>query len=287
MTRQRLHGHGRPVLFSLIGIAGYVRGGDVAKVYQMSIYLGLVAPGVQHQRPQLGTRMDEGLLIHHLSAGRVDENGSRPNLLEKLFPGHAAGAFVQGDMQRHHRSLLQEFLQGNKAVGPFSLCAGRVAQEDLQAQGTGHILHLFAHMAHAHDANHRLVQLDGPAGRNSIQGGKYIVCHGGGIAPLRILNLDSMGLAPGYIHMVKADGGAGNQLHPRTFQRLLIALGTGTDYDGIGIHHGIAVNGPPVQIDNLCVRFQDTLQKGDIGICYNFHLYHTNISIFCNLCYFL
>ena len=136
-------------------------------------------------------------------------------------------------------------------------------------------------MPYADDADDGFIQLDGPAGGNAIEGGKDVIRHSGGIAALGILYFYSMRFAPGHIHMVQAYRGAGNQLHPRTCERLFVALGTCADDYGIGLHHGLAVYGPPVHIDNLCIRLQDTLQEGDVGISYYFHLYLTNIAIFC------
>ena len=110
MPCQGLDCHGRPVLFSLIGITGNVGGGNVTEFNQVGVHIGFVAPGIQHQRPQFGTRMDKGLLIHHFSAGGIDENGTRTNLIEEILPRHAAGCLVQRDVQRHNRSLFQEFI---------------------------------------------------------------------------------------------------------------------------------------------------------------------------------
>ena len=105
-----LHRHGRSVLLPLIGIAGNVRGGYVTQLYQVGVHLGFIAPGIQYEGPQLGTRMDQGLLIHHLPAGGIDEDGARTDFFEEVLPRHATGGLVQRDMQRHHRSFLQEFI---------------------------------------------------------------------------------------------------------------------------------------------------------------------------------
>ena len=272
MTGHRLYGHGRPSLLSLIRIAGDVRRGDVTDINQIGVYVRFVAPGVQHQGRQLGTGMEEGRFVHHFPAGGVDENGTGPHLGEERIVGHIAGGPVQRDVHGDDVRFLKELVQFYEPFWAFLSGTGRIVEQDLEAQRTGHILHFSAYIAHADDANHSVVQLDGPAGRDSIKGREDIIRHPSGVAAFCVLHLDAVGLTPGQVDMIHADGGTGDELHAGALQAGFVALGTGADNQGIGILHGSPVDGPSVQVHHLRVGFQDPFQEGNIGICNNSHI---------------
>ena len=96
--------------------------GDVALRDQARVHVRLVAPRVDDKRSELGTGPQEGALVHDLTAGRIDEDGTRLNLREEFVIGHGARGFVQGDMKRDDLRLGEEF---QKPSGPsFSARGG-------------------------------------------------------------------------------------------------------------------------------------------------------------------
>ena len=258
MPGNGLYGHGGAVLLALVGVTGNVRRGNVAGVYEDGIGRGLVAPGVQHQRSQFGPVPQEGALVHNLSAGGVDKEGAGLDFLKEVFRGHAARGGVQRNVQGDHIGPGQQLIQRNKALRAFFPGTGRVVQQDLEAQVTGHLLHFFTHITHAYDANDLAFQLDGPAGSYAKERRKDIVCYAAGIAALCVLHIDTVLGAPVQVDMVCADGGAGNHLHLGALEGFLIAFGTGADNEGVCIQHGLSVNGTAVQVFHLGVGFQNT-----------------------------
>ena len=259
VTGNGLHGHSGTVLLSLVGIAGNVRSGNVTELDEVGIHVGLVAPGVQHQGAQFGSGVKEGGFVHYFTAGGVDEDGAGTHPGKEVFARHASGGLIQRNMHGYNGGILQELVQLHKAFGAFGLGSGRVVQENLDAQRACHLLHLLSHVAHTHDANHGVVQFDGAAGGNAIQGAEDVVCHTAGVAAFGILYLYSVLPAPFHVNVIQADGSTGNHLHAGTGEGFLVALGTGADYNGICIVHGLAVNLTSVHVLNLKIRLQNTL----------------------------
>ena len=167
--------------------------------------------------------------------------------------------------------LSKQLLQGHKGVGPFFQRPRRVAEQDVEAQAACHGLHLLAHVSYADNADGSPIQLDGPPGGDAVEGAEDVISHSPGVAALGVLHVYPVRSTPGQVDVIHADGGAGNHLHPRPGKGFLVALGARTDDDGIGVYHGSVVNGPAVQVDDIGIGFQYTLQERDVGVRYNLH----------------
>ena len=146
------------------------------------------------------------------------------------------------------------------------LLAGRVVEQHTHAQLAAGCGHLAPHIAHTHDTDGHILQIETMLVCQQQKGGGDVLLYGGGVAARSGAPSDVVAVAPCGVDMVVADGSGADQLYAASCEDLLSEVGHRAHDQCILVAYRLTGELVARQVLHLAELFGNASQVGDVCV---------------------